>query len=82
VTSTRRHIVAAMDYRLYPAPDTPGWAWIEGRPDVPGVVAMLRRGGSPFTIGPEAVREVREWAQRVGWRTADAPVRLVPVRAR
>ena len=68
------------DCKIYPVRDSPGWAALAERPrSAPGVVAVLLRGGRPFTLGPETVREVRAWIERVGWRPGEAPVRLVPV---
>ena len=67
------------DCKIYAVPESPGWAHFAGRPWLaPGVVAIVLRGGRPFTLGPEAVREVRAWIESVGWRPGEAPVRLVP----
>jgi hypothetical protein len=72
--------VTGGEYRVVPMPGTTGWAYIENRRDVPGVVALARRTGRPMSVGVEAAQDVLSWIADVGWRgwAADkAPVRVI-----
>jgi hypothetical protein len=68
-----------MDMRLEPNLASAGWPWIDGRRDIPGVVATVRAAGRGMTLGPEAAAEVTAWTASVGWELNEAPVLLLPV---
>jgi hypothetical protein len=68
-----------MNVRLEANPRSAGWLWIDGRRDIPGVVAMVRTTERGMTLGPETAAEVTGWIERVGWEPNEAPVLLVPV---
>jgi hypothetical protein len=67
-----------MDMRMTAVPNSSAWAWLQGRRDIPGVVAQLRETGKPKTLGPEAAAEVQAWIERIGWEPDSSPVRLLP----
>lgn len=67
-----------MDYYLAPDETRPGWAWLEGRSDVPGVVAQIRETGVEMTVNQETAEDILAWIRRMNWTEASAPVRLIP----
>jgi hypothetical protein len=67
-----------MDYHLAPDKTQPGWTWLQGRSDVPGVVAQVRETGIEMTINQETAEEIRAWIRRMNWTDATSPVRLIP----
>jgi hypothetical protein len=72
-----------MDEPLLEAvPDSPGWASLRGRRNVPGSVALLRQqpAQEPLRVGPEEAARVRAWINEMNWESGEAPVRLVAQR--
>jgi hypothetical protein len=56
---------AIVESRLVPVPDRGAWAYVVGRRDVPGVVAMVRETGREMTLGTEAARALAGRRQEV-----------------
>jgi hypothetical protein len=71
---------AGMDEPLLEAvPDSPGWASLRSRRNVPGSVALLRKQPvqEPLRVGPEEAARVRAWINEMKWESGEAPVRLI-----
>jgi hypothetical protein len=65
-----------LDFTIRPNTDGPGWDYIDGRADVPEVVARVRDSGRAVILDREAAAEVDAWIKRMGWGREQAPVFL------